>query len=60
MNPDFNQRLEQLSAEAQIEQLLRDRNQDFQTLTELERLTKQILKLKFGEFQLEVRRWVGQ
>jgi hypothetical protein len=60
MIPDFNQKLEQLRAEATIERLLRGKNQDFQTLTELEKLTKRILKLKFGGFQLEVRRWVTQ
>ncbi len=60
MNSDGNQKLEQLRAEATIERLLRSRNQDFQTLSELEQLTKRILKLKFGGFQLEVRRWVAQ
>ncbi len=60
MNPDFNQRLDQLRFEAKIERLLREKTYGFQTLNELEKLTKRILKLKFGGFQLEVRRWVAQ
>jgi hypothetical protein len=60
MNSDGNRYLEKLRAEAQIEHLLRSRNRNVQRLTELERLTKRILKLKLGGFQLEVRRWMAQ
>ena len=59
-NRYLEQHQDQLRAEAQIEQLLRHRNQEFSGLTELERLTKRILKLKFAGFQLEIRRWVTQ
>lgn len=58
MKSEVNQKLEQLRFEAKIEHLLRERTQDFETLTELEKLTKRILKLQFWGFQLEVRKWL--
>ena len=60
MNSSCNQKLERLRAEAQIERLLNSRNQNFLTLSELEQLTKRILRLKFWGVQLEVRQWVIQ
>lgn len=60
MKSEFNEKLEQLRFEANIERLLRERTQDYETLTELEKFTKRILKLRFWGVQLEVRRWVTQ
>jgi hypothetical protein len=60
MKSETNLRLEQLRAEAKIEILLREKKQDFQTWTELEKFTKRILRFELWDFQLEVRRWVTQ
>ncbi len=60
MNSFCDKKLERLRAEAQIERLLRSRNQNFPTFPELERLTKRILKLRFWGVQLEIKRWAAQ
>ncbi len=60
MRSESNHKLEQLHFEAKIERLLREKDQDYQSWTELERLTERILKLRFWGVQLEVRRWVAQ
>jgi hypothetical protein len=58
MIPDGKERLEQLHFEAQIETILRSRNQNLQPIPALEQFTKRILSFRLWGFQLELRRWL--
>jgi hypothetical protein len=60
MKSELNQKLEQLHFEAEIEHLLREKDQSFQTWTELEKFSKRILSFRFWGFQLEVRKCLSQ